>query len=64
MKIFDFLINNKICKSKAETKRLFYQKAIFINDNVINNQDYILNNEDKIRVGKNKNLIYIEIIDE
>lgn len=36
------------------------QKAITINDNIVNNQNVILENLDNVKVGKNKNLIFID----
>lgn len=58
MKLLNFLIKEKTCRSMAEAKRLVLQGSISINNVLINNQDINLNNNDKIKVGKNKNFIY------
>ena len=59
--LIDLLVNNNIASSKREAREFINNNAIYLNGDVINDENYIINNDRKyniIRRGKKKYYIF------
>ena len=61
--IIDILVNNKIASSRREAREFLSNNAISLNGEVINDENYVINNDKKyniIRRGKKKYYIFVK----
>ena len=57
MKLITCLLKNNICISKAEARRIIHQGSVSIDDKLINNEDIIVNVGERIKIGKNREIV-------
>ncbi len=50
----DYLVENRLAKSKSEARRLIDQGAVYINDERVKDANYTVQKDDIIRVGKRR----------